>query len=93
MSDILSKLYHGNMQPSTSTQWHNEEFEKNRKEYMELEKELVDSLGKESLELFFKFCESSDKLLTQQCEMNFKEGFLLSGKLFTEVLTQKDLED
>lgn len=93
MSEVLSKLYYGKIKPCSSNEWETEEYKTHKMKFLELEKKLTPLLSTEATEIFLQYAEHSDSLARLYSENIFKEGFVLGGKIFAEVLTRKEAED
>ncbi len=93
MSEVLSNLFYGKIKPHSSIKWETEEYEHHKQQFLELEKKLTALLSQEAKEIFLKYAEHSDSVARLYSENSFKEGFILGGEIFAEVLTRKETKE
>lgn len=92
MSDVIQDLYLGKIAPIQDKAKMTEEFLFHRAKFLEMGKLLRESLDEKSLSLFEEYSIHSDSLIGIGNEESFRKGFVLGGKIFTEVLTSKEVE-
>lgn len=90
MSDVIQDLYLGKIAPSQEKAKTTEEFLFHRAKFLELSKNLRETLDEQALSLFEEYSIHSDSLIVMGNEESFRKGFILGGNIFSEVLTSKE---
>lgn len=89
--NILSELYHGNINPVAKSVVPGSEFQKRQREVAELEEKLMAKLDEGQQRLLQDFITAQGNLLYISGEERFTEGFRMGAKIILEIF-EKDGE-
>jgi len=86
-TNIIKKLYHGELQPKKEEN-HLKEYETIKNESIDIAKKILENLDSETTDMFFKYIHLQSQRMNIDAEEQFTKGFKMATGLIIEGMSK-----